>query len=259
LRFVALLLPAVQCYAAPMSDTVDSTLSARAAPPLKVLIVEDDARFRDAFAGAVNAAADMTLAGVAQDFASGLTLLAARPDVMLVDLELPDGNGMDLIREAARTLPQCDVMVVTIFGDEQNVLRSIEAGATGYLLKDLPAGQLIEQIRILRAGGSPISPIIARQLLNRFTAPAQPANGTDANGTDTNSTDAKQQRSPLSEQETNVLALAAKGYSYDEIAGLLQLSHHTVQTYVKRIYRKLQVHSKIEALSEARRLSLISP
>ncbi|HSB97039.1 MAG TPA: response regulator transcription factor [Spongiibacteraceae bacterium] len=243
-----------------MSDTIASTGATRAAPPFKVLIVEDDARFRDAFASAINAAADMTLAGVAKDFASGLALLAAQPDVMLVDLELPDGNGMDLIREAARTLPQCDVMVVTIFGDEQNVLRSIEAGATGYLLKDLPAGQLIEQIRILRAGGSPISPIIARQLLNRFTAPApsKPANATNANGADTNSTDAKQQRSPLSEQETNVLALAAKGYSYDEIAGLLQLSHHTVQTYVKRIYRKLQVHSKIEALSEARRLSLIS-
>jgi DNA-binding NarL/FixJ family response regulator len=234
-----------------MSDTADSTLPARAAPPFKVLIVEDDARFRDAFARAIDTAADMSLIGSAQDFASGLALLAAQPDVMLVDLELPDGNGMDLIREAARVLPQCDVMVVTIFGDEQNVLRSIEAGATGYLLKDLPAEQLVEQIRILRAGGSPISPIIARQLLNRFAAPApsKPANGGAA----------KHERPVLSEQETNVLALAAKGYSYDEIANLLQLSHHTVQTYVKRIYRKLQVHSKIEALSEARRLSLIGP
>jgi DNA-binding NarL/FixJ family response regulator len=233
-----------------MSDTSDTgVIAARTAAPFKVLIVEDDARFRDAFARAIGMAADMLLIGSAADFAGGLVLLAERPDVLLVDLELPDGNGMDLIREAARTLPRCDVLVVTIFGDEQNVLRSIEAGATGYLLKDLPAEQLVEQIRILRAGGSPISPIIARRLLNRFAAPP----------TNTLPSAAKHERPTLSEQETNVLSLAAKGYSYDEIANLLQLSHHTVQTYVKRIYRKLQVHSKIEALSEARRLCLINP
>jgi len=220
--------------------------------PINVLIVEDDTRFRDAFARAVTHADDMTLLGAAGDVATGRTLLSQRPDVMLVDLELPDGSGMELIREAAQTLPECDVMVVTIFGDEQHVLRSIEAGATGYLLKDLPAEQLVEQIRVLRAGGSPISPIIARQLLNRF------GNAPRAFGSDSPQGQEQNERPPLSEQETNVLTLAAKGYSYDEIAGLLKISHHTVQTYVKRIYRKLQVHSKIEALSEARRLSLIA-
>lgn len=224
--------------------------NSEAAAPIDVLIVEDDTRFREAFIDAITRSADMRLCGSAADFAGGLALLRQqRPDVMLVDLELPDGNGMDLIHEAARTLPQCDVMVVTIFGDEQHVLSSIEAGATGYLLKDLPAEQLVDQIRVLRAGGSPISPIIARQLLIRFTgqnaAAAQPQLPTD------------EARPTLSEQETNVLALAAKGYSYEEIAQLLHLSRHTVQTYVKRIYRKLQVNSKVEALSEARRLSLI--
>ena len=218
------------------------------ATPIKVMIVEDDTRFREAFTDAITRTGDMHLCGSASDCAGGFALLQQRPDVMLVDLELPDGSGMDLIREAARTLPQCDVMVVTIFGDEQHVLSSIEAGATGYLLKDLPAEQLVDQIRILRAGGSPISPIIARQLLLRFTGqPAAPAKLPQSDET----------RPTLSEQETNVLALAAKGYSYEEIAQLLQLSRHTVQTYVKRIYRKLQVNSKIEALSEARRLSLI--
>jgi DNA-binding NarL/FixJ family response regulator len=223
----------------------------------KVLIIEDDARFRDAFANAITRTADLQLCGSANDFASGLAMLQLQPDVILVDLELPDGNGMDLIREAARLLPQCDVMVVTIFGDEQHVLRSIEAGATGYLLKDLPADQLVEQIRVLRAGGSPISPIIARQLLTRFTAPKNPQPAFDNPTTGNLKATADGDRPTLSEQETNVLALAAKGYSYDEIAQLLSISHHTVQTYVKRIYRKLQVNSKIEALSEARRLSLI--
>lgn len=228
---------------------MQTTPTTTAAAPISVLIVEDDARFRTAFEQAVTRAADMTLSGSAGDLAGGLQLLQLRPDVLLVDLELPDGSGMELIREAAHSLPHCDVMVVTIFGDEQHVLSSIEAGATGYLLKDMPAEQLVQQIRVIRAGGSPISPIIARQLLIRFAAPASaPADPATAPAAD---------NPTLSERETHVLALAAKGYSYDEIAGLLKVSHHTVQTYVKRIYRKLQVNSKIEALSEARRLSLI--
>ncbi|MEQ1581711.1 MAG: response regulator transcription factor [Steroidobacteraceae bacterium] len=216
---------------------------------VNVLIVEDDTRFRDAFVASVAAADDMNLIGSAPDYATGQSLLRQLPDVMLVDLELPDGNGIGLIREAARLLPQCDVMVVTVFGDERHVIDSIEAGATGYLLKDMPADELVEQIRVLRAGGSPISPIIARQLLNRFSQPiatplpeAPPEGGTPT----------------LSEQEAKVLSLTAKGYSYDEIATLLGVSRHTVQTYVKRIYRKLQVNSKIEALYEARRLRLIN-
>jgi DNA-binding NarL/FixJ family response regulator len=140
-------------------------------------------------------------------------------------------------------------MVVTVFGDERHVLQSIEAGATGYLLKDLPAEELVEQIRVLRAGGSPISPIIARQLLTRFAA-TQAETSTSIAVPD--------ECAPLSAQEVKVLSLTAKGYSYDEIAGLMQISRHTVQTYVKRTYRKLQVNSKFEALFEARRLRLIN-
>lgn len=208
---------------------------------ITVSIVEDDARFRDSFASAIGRADDMTLLGTAPDYASGLLLLDGSPDVMLVDLQLPDGNGIDLIREAARRIPDCDVMVVTIFGDERHVLDSVEAGATGYLLKDLPPDELVEQIRVLHKGGSPISPVIARQLLTRFVPPP-----------------AKQgEPSLLSEQEIKVLTLSAKGFSYDEIAVFMQVSRHTVQTYVKRSYRKLQVNSKVEALGEARRLRLI--
>src|SRR5262249_24365202 len=161
---------------------------------------EDDLRFRDAFVRAISLANDMTLVGSAADLASGLKQLEKSPDVLLVDLQLPDGNGMDLIREAARKHPNCDVMVVTIFGDERHVLDSIEAGATGYLLKDMPASELVEQIRVLRAGGSPISPVIARQLLTRF-APAQ----TQRTVTEVEAL------APLSDQEIKVLTLSAKG------------------------------------------------
>ncbi len=215
--------------------------------PTSVLIVEDDVRFREAFASAIECAGDMTLIGSAPDFASGQALLVKTPNVLLVDLQLPDGNGIDLIREAVRRIPECDVMVVSIFGDERHVLDSIEAGATGYLLKDLPPTELVEQIRVLHAGGSPVSPIIARQLLTRFAA----------KGPESRRAIPDAASSLLSEQEIKVLTLSAKGFSYDEIAGLMHVSRHTVQTYVKRSYRKLQVNSKVDALDEARRLRLI--
>jgi DNA-binding NarL/FixJ family response regulator len=214
-----------------------------------VLIVEDDPRFRDAFVRAVRAASDMSLAGEAADYATGLSALSRKPDVLLVDLDLPDGNGIDLIREAAAHLPSCDIMVVTVFGDEQHVLRSIEAGATGYLLKDMPPETIVEQIRVLRAGGSPISPFIARQLLTRLSGPPTAATGPALDG---------EPQSRLSAQETKVLSLAAKGYTYDEVAELMLVSRHTVQTYVKRLYRKLQVGSKLAAVQEATRLQLLN-
>ena len=138
--------------------------------PISVVIVEDDERFRAAFATSVAEAPDMRLAGTAGDLAPGLRLLREqRPDVLLVDLGLPNGSGVELIRYANDHLPNTDVMVVSVFGDEPHVMASLEAGATGYLLKDAQAADVTEQIRSLRAGGSPISPVIARQLLLRLT------------------------------------------------------------------------------------------
>jgi DNA-binding NarL/FixJ family response regulator len=215
---------------------------------LGVLIVEDDAKFRDAFARAVQAAGDMQLLGTADDLSAGLAALdTLRPDVLLVDLGLPGGSGISLIRHASSTLPHCDSMVVTVFGDEQHVLAAIEAGATGYLLKDTRPSDVAEQIRVLCAGGSPISPVIARRLLTRFGAAPAPGAAVGAQPGD----------ATLSAQERQVLTLSAKGYSYDEIARLMAVSRHTVTTYVKRSYRKLQVHSKTEAVYEARRLGLV--
>jgi DNA-binding NarL/FixJ family response regulator len=209
---------------------------------ISVLIVEDDERFRAAFATMVAEAEDMRLVGSAADLAPGLKLLREhRPDVLLVDLGLPSGSGVELIRYANDHLPDTDVMVVSVFGDEPHVMASLEAGATGYLLKDAQAADLTEQIRSLRQGGSPISPVIARQLLLRLTPQTGPVVA-DA---------------LLSPQERQVLQLSAKGFSFEEIARMLGVSRHTVMTYVKRSYRKLQVHSKTEAIYEARKLGLV--
>jgi len=212
-----------------------------------VLIVEDDALFREAFVDAVNKADNLHLAGVADDLPEGLYLLElTKPDVMLVDIGLPSGSGIDLINKAHQTLPDCGVMVITIFGDERHVLECIAAGATGYLLKGSKEIEIIEQIRSLCDGGSPISPAIARQLLLRFQAVEALSEKCIAFPVPR-----------LSEQERTVLEMSAKGYSYEEIARILQLSPRTIETYVKRIYRKLQVHSKSEAIYEARKLGLL--
>ncbi len=207
-----------------------------------VLVVEDDPQFRLAFTTAVLGAADLHLAGSAADLPDGIRLLEQTlPDVLLVDIGLPSGSGIELIRLANERFPQCDVMVVTMFADEHHVLQCIEAGATGYLLKGSTNMDIVDQIRSLRDGGSPISPVIARQLLNRFM-PKQPA-AFDAQS--------------LSTQERTVLEMSSKGYNYQEIASLLDLSRHTVGTYVKRLYLKLHVHNKNEAVFEARKLGIL--
>jgi DNA-binding NarL/FixJ family response regulator len=208
-----------------------------------VLIVEDDPRLRDSFAAALHSAGDLRLAGVAADLPEGLALLdSTAPDVLLVDIGLPSGSGIELIRHASRHLPKCESLVVTVFADDRAVIDCIQAGATGYLLKDTRDVDLVQQIRLLLGGGSPISPAIARRLLLRVGGRPDDASAVPP---------------LLSSQEQAVLAFSAKGYNYEEIAGLMALSRHTVETYVKRIYRKLQVHSKTEAVYEARKLGLV--
>jgi DNA-binding NarL/FixJ family response regulator len=219
---------------------------------LRVLIVDDDPSVLQPFAAAVAAADDMQVVGQAATLAAGLHLLRnTRPDMLLVDLGLPDGDGTTLIAEAARSLPDCEAMVVTVFGDEAHVLAAIEAGATGYLLKDASPTEIVEQLRVLKAGGSPISAVIARQMLRRSAAWSQ------AQRSAANPTGAVEGDANLSPREREVLELCAKGYSYEEIAPLLAVSRHTVTTFVKRIYRKLQVHSRTEAVYEARRMGLL--
>jgi DNA-binding NarL/FixJ family response regulator len=210
--------------------------------PNSVLIVEDDLRLRAAFVQAIRGSADLSLVGETDDLKEGMRLVELlRPTVLLVDIGLPGGSGLDLIRHAAQRAPGCNVMVVTVFAEDQLVVDCIEAGASGYLLKGSSSQDIVAQIRSLIDGGSPISPTIARRLLRRLTVKRGPSESVPT----------------LSAQEHTVLTMSAKGYSYEEIARLLDLSSHTVETYVKRVYKKLQVHSKSQALYEARKLGLV--
>jgi DNA-binding NarL/FixJ family response regulator len=217
----------------------------------RVLIVEDDAAFRERFVSILAADPAFQVVASVGTGLEGLAMLDKhKPDVLLVDLGLPDISGIEIIRRATATLPDCESMVVTVFGDEEHVLASIEAGASGYLLKDASEENFLEGIRELMNGGSPISPVIARRLLKRF----QPATlAPDAAGTEPDNS----MGVVLTERERDILVLASKGYNYPEMGKLMGLSPHTITSHVKKIYRKLAVHSRGEAVFEAKRMGLI--
>ncbi|SFU52135.1 two component transcriptional regulator, LuxR family [Polaromonas sp. YR568] len=234
-------------------------------PPLiHVALVEDDVHFQNAIVTAITASSDIRLMSLASTRAQGLQSLESAPaDVLLVDLGLPDGSGIDVIRAAHTQWPTCAVMVCTAFGDEAHVLQSIEAGASGYLLKDSEPENMLHEIRSLHGGGSPISPLIARQILMRFrAAPAAAAAATPASLSTSSAapaaTPATGEHAVLSAREKEVLELITKGFTADEIARLMQVSQHTVQTYVRRIYSKLNVNSRAEAIYEARHQGILA-
>lgn len=212
---------------------------------ISVMIVEDDPAFLKRFCAIVASEPEFELFSAVRNGTAAREALAhAAPDVLLVDLGLPDMSGIEIIRETARRYPATDIMVVTVFADEEHVLASIEAGATGYVLKDSLPEELITLIKQLRAGGSPISPMIARMLLKQLRP-----DGTDPVQ--------EEGRAGLSARETEILSFIAKGFSFSEIGGLLGISTHTVTTHVKNIYKKLAVHSRGEAVYEATRMGLL--
>lgn len=215
-------------------------------PPstLRVGVVEDDAASRDTFVAMIHAQPDLVLAMVAASRAEALDRLSTAPmDVLLVDLGLPDGSGLDVIRAARDQWPQCSILVSTIFGDEDHVLRSIEAGAMGYLLKDVCATELAEEIRSLHAGGSPISPMVARKILARAVASLASANNPPA---------------LLSGREQEVLRYVSKGFTTEETARSMGVSRTTVLTFVRRIYAKLEVNTRAEAIHAAYKQGLLA-
>ncbi|TAN71266.1 MAG: response regulator transcription factor [Methylobacter sp.] len=220
---------------------------------IRVALVEDDIHFQNAFMDAIQDAPDMTLLSVTGTRALGLLALDhIQVDVLLVDLGLPDGSGIDVIRSAHEKWPDCGIMVSTTFGDEMHVMQSLEAGATGYLLKDSAPKNMMDEIRSLHGGGSPISPLIARQILMRFRQGGQSTTPLEEHP------GANKQRTTLSAREQEVLEFITKGFTSDEIATLMSVSRHTVLTYVRRIYVKLEVSSKAEAIYEARSQGLLS-
>ena len=228
----------------------------------QVLIVEDDPHMRAFFAASVRGCAQLELladVGTLADARHWLENPAYRIDVLLADLGLPDGSGLDAIRFARAQHPECEALVISMFGDEENVLASIEAGALGYIHKDAAPDDIAHTILEMKAGASPISPMIARRVLSKFLLQkaSAPVEQPDAVKATARTGSANFPKGALSEREQAVLELVARGFSYAEIARLNHVSVHTVQSQIKNVYSKLAVHSKNEAVYEATRLGLL--
>jgi DNA-binding NarL/FixJ family response regulator len=210
------------------------------------MIVEDDRPTRDRLVRQVQSEASLAVVAAAATLAEARTALAtARPRVLLVDLDLPDGSGLELIRKAFADNAGTESMVITVFGDEHHVVAAIEAGAAGYILKDSDGEQIARAILQLLDGGSPISAKIARHVLRRMQPPPGAERGGEGRG------------ERLTPREHEVLKLIAKGYSYAEIAQMLGMSVHTSTSHVRSIYRKLAVGSRSEAVFEAVQMGII--
>lgn len=216
---------------------------------IKVILVENDAEVRLRLQCTLEGLADIHLIGTATTKREADLLIAQFPFQMLIaDLDLPDGFGLDLIRKTAAEHPQVDIMVLADSNDDPHVVSAIESGATGYVLKDKIETNLVSAIRLLAAGGSPVSPSVAKSVLRALRTYTN--HSIEKNVTSL-------QPNPLSERETEILQLLAKGMSFSEIGEILTISPHTVTAHIKKIYRKLQVHSRGEAVYEAAQMGLI--
>jgi DNA-binding NarL/FixJ family response regulator len=235
-------------------------------PFWRVLIVEDDLATRDFFADSVSRCEQLRLVAAVGTFEEARALISDRAvalDILLTDLALPDGSGLDLIRLAGQTRPDCEALVISMFGDEDSVLSSVEAGALGYIHKDFTPGDIAQTILEMKAGASPISPMIARRVLAKYRALQAGEREAAASGPRAPAPVTEEVRGAgralLSAREQEVLELIARGFSYAEISRLKGVSVHTIQSHIKSLYTKLAVHSKSEAVYEATRLGLLLP
>ena len=202
--------------------------------PITVSIVEDSEKLRGTLARVLNRADGFRCVsqyGSAEDALKDLP--NARPDVVLMDINLPGINGVECVRQLKKILPDIQIMMLTVYEDTENIYDALTAGASGYLLKRTSGPELLNAIREVQRGGSPMTAHIARKVVQSFqkNAPAQPAEN-------------------LSEREQQVLDLLSQGLMYKEIADKLQISYETVHTYIRRIYEKLRVRTRTEAVAK---------
>jgi len=205
-----------------------------------VAIVEDNDQLRATLARLLNRAEGFRCVSNYPDAESALAALPAeKPEVVLVDINLPGMNGVEFVRRLKQAAPEILAVMLTAYEDTENIFNALAAGAAGYLLKRAPRSELLEAIREVRRGGSPMTTHIARKVVQSFQKPVPaPQPGATAGG-DT-----------LSAREQEVLDLLSQGFLYKEIADKLGISYETVHTYIRRIYEKLQVRTRTEAVAK---------
>src|SRR3569623_2938397 len=216
---------------------------------ISVMIVKDDTVTRRILCKTIESEPAFTLVAQFDSVAPAVEWLRhANVDVCLTDLGLPDGSGIDVIRACALHCPSCSIMVISMSSDEDKILASIEAGASGYVLKDAGQTDIVRSLLDMNAGGSPISPLIASKVLARLR---------ESKGVAEPVINERASHRKLTSREATMLHLIARGASYCDVAKALSLSVGTVQTHVKNIYGKLSVHSRGEAVYDAQRRGLL--
>jgi len=203
--------------------------------PVSVSIVEDNDQLRGTLARVINRADGFRCVSDYANAEDALKKLPQiRPDVVLMDINLPGMNGVECVRQLKQILPQTQVMMLTVYEDTENIYNALTAGASGYMLKRTSSKELLEAIQEVHRGGSPMTMHIARKVVQSFQKTAATATPTEN----------------LSEREQQVLDLLSQGLMYKEIADKLAISYETVHTYIRRIYEKLQVRTRTEAVAK---------
>jgi DNA-binding NarL/FixJ family response regulator len=202
---------------------------------ITVSIVEDSEQVRTTLARLINKAEGFRCLSQHANAEAALEALPReRPNVVLMDINLPGMNGVECVRRLKPLAPTTQVVMLTVYEDTENIFNALAAGASGYLLKRTPSAELLAAIRDVNQGGSPMTTHIARKVVQSFqraSASAQPTEN-------------------LSAREQEVLDCLAKGFLYKEIADKLGISYETVHTYIRRIYEKLQVRTRTEAVAK---------
>ncbi|WP_163864675.1 response regulator [Myxococcus eversor] len=240
--------------------------STPAQPPIRVFVVEDQTKILKNQLRLFEGHPEIDIVGTALSGEAALEEVPRlMPDVLLLDLGLPRMSGIDVTREIKAVYPKMEILIFTIFDEEDKVLEAVKAGASGYMLKGSPVDKIIEAIKEVRAGGTVIQPNLARRLLRHFrvdpdAAPAssEPASPPPAPTPAANPSPEEPPLKPLSDREREILQLIAKGVSNSEAARLLTLSKATIRTHLEHIYRKLEVTNRVEAVTEGIRKGLIS-
>ena len=200
---------------------------------IAVSIVEDDAQTRKIFASWISGASGFRLAGDWGDAEKALGALPAKkPDVVLMDINLPGISGVEAVKQLKPLLPETQFVMLTVYEDADHIYNALAAGATGYLLKQTPRAELLGAVEDVHHGGSPMTSNIARKVVQSFKHTPAP------------------NEQALSPREQEVLELLARGYLYKEIAESLQISVPTVNTYIRRVYEKLHVRSRSQAVAK---------
>jgi len=228
---------------------------------VKVLIVEDVPKILKNQLKLLEKYPEIEIIGTALSGEAALEEVErAVPDVILCDIGLPQMSGIDVTRHVKQSHPKVEILIFTVFEEEEKVLEAIKAGASGYLLKGAEADKLVESIKEVHSGGSVIQPTLARALLRHFSMPEEgpaPSEPPAKQGQQENSGLQVEVHRPLTARELEVLQIIAKGLSNNETANVLGLSKATIRTHLEHIYQKLDVTNRVEAVTEGMRQGII--